>query len=98
MVLDGVFGNPQRFSNLTVGVSAGDERQNTGLSGGQGAEVPRLRIVGDCIGEPGVLGTLVAVPCVSVWQGVDPKTSAIDDRAECGIQWPPPSDHRDSQC
>ncbi len=88
MVLDGVFGNPQRFSNLTVGVSAGDERQNTGLSGGERAEVSRLRIVGDCIGEPGVLGTLVPVPCVSVWQGVDPKTSAIDDRAEWGSSGP----------
>ena len=98
MVFDGVFGNPQRLSNLTVGVPAGDKRQNTCLSGGQGAEVPRPRIVGDCVGEPGVLGTFVAVPRVSVWQGVNPKTSAIDDRAERGIQWPPPSDHRDSQC
>ncbi len=98
MILDGVFGNPQRLSNLTVGVSASDKRQNTGLSGGQRAKVTLLRIVGDRIGEPGVLGSLVAVPCVSVWQGVNPKTSAIDDRAECGIQWPPPGDHRDSQC
>ena len=98
MILDGVFRNPQRLGNLTVGVSASDKRQDTGLSGGQRAKFTLLRIGGDRIGEPGVLGSLLAVPCVSVWQGVNPKPPSIDDRAECGIQWPHPGDHRDPQC
>ncbi len=98
MILDCVLGNPQRLSNLTVGVPASDKCQNTALSGGQRAKVTLLRIVGDRIGEPGVLGPRLAVPCVSVWQGVNPKPPSIDDRAECGIQRPHPGDHRDPQC
>ena len=93
MILDGVLGNPQRLSDLTVRVSAGDERQDTGLSGGQRAEVSRLRIVGYRIGEPGVRGPLLTVPSVSVWQGVNPKPPTVDDGAERWIQWSHPGDH-----
>ena len=93
VILDGVLGNPQRLSDLTVRVSAGDERQDAGLSGGQRAEVSRLRIVGYRIGEPGVRGPLFTVPSVSVWQGVNPKPPTVDDGAERWIQWSRPGDH-----